>query len=297
MAEAHLSVPGSRACKKALRFCNPDLHLPFTGSLTQGASGLAASWARPPRLRLRIRRARRPGPQGAGCRVAGPRVRVREQDSASRRQRAPGAEVPRPGAAREAQAEARRASGSPCHVPGRARRRQVGAGSTGSAWLRAGPPGAGAGGRDAAGGARWRAGRLCASRRAFRAGPGKSWGGALASGAGREVRRRRPRPRAGRRTRGDTRGPQRSARLQVAAGGRGTQQGGGDRLASSLLRPRGPAESWGPLVAFGVLVGKELNVVSCVAGSRTAPPGASFTSHCGAFVLGKLSGPRSGRYV
>lgn len=51
------------------------------------------------------------------------------------------------------------------------------------------------------------------------------------------------------------------------------------------------------LVAFGVPVGKELSVVSCVAGSRTAPPSASFTSHCGAFVLGKLSGPWSGRYV
>lgn len=46
-------------------------------------------------------------------------------------------------------------------------------------------------------------------------------------------------------TRGNTRGPQRGARLQVEAGGRGTQRGGGERLASSLLRPRGPAESGG----------------------------------------------------
>ncbi|XP_037064118.1 single-pass membrane and coiled-coil domain-containing protein 4 [Peromyscus leucopus] len=290
-------------------FGKTDPHLLFTGSWTLGASGLAASaepdsdTCVPCMWRAGVQACRAPAGcrlQGAGCRVqaagcrrARPRVRVRAQDSASRRQRAPGAAVPRPGAAREARAEARRASGGPCHVPGRARRRQVGAGAAGCARLRAGPRRAGPGGRGAAGArAGGRDGFALPAASAFRAGPGKVGAARWPRGPGGKCGAGGRGPA---RTRGHTRGPQRGARLQVAAGGRGTQAGGGDGLASSPLRPRGPARSWGPLVASGAPVGKELSVVSCVAGSRTAPPGASFTAPCGALVLGKLSRPPSER--
>ncbi|MEJ1272764.1 single-pass membrane protein with coiled-coil domains 4 [Cricetulus griseus] len=124
----------------------------------------------------------------------------------------------------------------------------------------------------------------------LRAGPGKV-------GAARWPRG--PGGKCGTGGRGPPRTHARPAEGRVFAGGGGRPGNPGRRRGRTGLYPRcgpgGPAQSWGPLVASGAPVGQELSVVSCVAGSRTAPPGASFTSHCGAFVLGKLSGPRSER--
>ncbi|XP_015864350.2 uncharacterized protein LOC102921577 [Peromyscus maniculatus bairdii] len=256
----------------------------------------------------------RPGglPQAAGCRVQGAGCRVqaagcRVQGAAGpgpalglgRRIRLPGgrgrlaprSRAPEPPARREQRRGGRAAA--PATYPavrggGRWARGLRGARGCerglGERGREAGAPrGARAGGRD---------GFALPAASAFRAGPGKVGAARWPRGPGGKCGAGGRGPA---RTRGHTRGPQRGARLQVAAGGRGTQAGGGDGLASSPLRPRGPARSWGPLVASGAPVGKELSVVSCVAGSRTAPPGASFTAPCGALVLGKLSRPPSER--
>lgn len=231
MAEARLGVPGVLAVDHAVKHFALASQTPSSHSLVPRL-GVRQAWLPSPGLASDACVPASGGPgvqacvvpagcrvQGAGCRVARRRVRVRAPDSASRRQRAPGAALPRPGAAREARAEARRASGGPCHVPGRARRRrQVGAGAAGTARLRAGPWHAAAGGRGAAGDASWRAGRLRAPRRAFRAGPGKVGAAGWPRGPGGKCG-------AG------GRGPARPAE------GRGVAGGGG--------RPGNPGRRWG----------------------------------------------------
>lgn len=175
MAEAHLSVPGLLAAEHARKhfaFAIQTPHLPFTGSLTQGAQawlpplGLAATRGSPHPGGLGDRRAQGAAWLGPALGL-GSRIRL----PGGRGRLAPRSRALEPPARNEQRRGGRAAA--PATYP---------AVRGGGRWARGlrGPRGSErglrarvAGGRGAAGGARWRAGRLCALRRAFRAGPGK----------------------------------------------------------------------------------------------------------------------------